>query len=171
MRGADSMNKMNKKGATTMTTVLLVVMTLVLIGFSLFTFLTEKPKIKSDFNEFMVLGKVYSAYDAANFYFNALSTDAFNKAYGSLQDKNNLEELKAKFIENVGTALDRSFADVQLVKIKNRVKNKEYELKTENGVLFFSLNSFIISDADSETKTAVIYEADLKFESLVKEKV
>ncbi len=158
---------LNKKASTSTAALLLTIMALVLIGASLFTFLTEKLSLEEDFKDVFLLGDVYKKETAINFYFQQISETAAYNAYDKLSQKKDkvfsneadFNDFKIEFKEQFKQAAKNfdfklALYDFEKTKVSGRYEgNREYTAVYLGGILDDAGNPVQIENYIEKIKT------------------
>lgn len=129
---------MNKKGETSIT--LLVLMTVLLVGATLFLFVMDSDDIKEEISDGRFLDEVYLKEAKLDFYVNEIMEDSIEKASYSMNFKND-------FLGNF---------NYQLGRIRSQISNEEF-LHVSN-----SLNNLEVTEQKVVLRLdfPIIYETD-----------
>lgn len=123
----------NKKGEISI--VLLVLMTLVLVGATLFVFNINLGKFKTKITNVRVLEEVYVVENQINFYINEIMEETLKN------NKNN----KKDFIDNFKQGLGKyKIGEEYLIKELSQVEDQADNIIVEENSVFFDLRNVVI---------------------------
>src|SRR3989344_1131951 len=149
----------NKKGASSISILLLVIMTLVLVGAALFGFL-RIGKIEERISDVRFVEKVYIKEEQVRFYLWQVAEKALEKSYKTgISDSQVLDDFKKNFEEEIASS---NLENIYVEEIKKRVYNKNYDVEFENGILKLSFKDFSFYESGGDL--SVDYKTDLSFE-------
>lgn len=155
---------MNKKGAE-LQIVLVVLLTIALVGFTLYTFISKTNSRASDVIQPRFIEKAYIEEGKIRLYLEERAYPAFNQAKEELKDtkENYNEAFKNKFKEILKNKFKEvNPSDNDILNLKNLVVNDKLGINFDGKILQLEVKDIEISVKDENQMILLVYKPEIR---------